>query len=165
MVHRLHLDKETLLMQDIFPCPKRILQQVSVRYLSSLLMTRTIPYRSLFLDLNTLVSIAYSGEASNLPKEYAEPWVCKYQITNVDCFLFRIIHWFPFFFCRTIAMIILLLSHLGCPTLEILVYWLSLVEISRDFLQPTLTPFLHRWHRNSGWGRIWRIFCQQGSRC
>jgi len=76
-----------------FPMPKKDSSAgISETYLSSLLMTRTIPYRLLFLDLNTLVSIAYLGEASMLPKEYAEPWVCKYQITNVDCFLFRIIH-------------------------------------------------------------------------
>jgi DNA-directed RNA polymerase III subunit RPC4 len=42
-----------------------------------------------------------SSDEAKLPKEYAEPWVRKDQITNEDCFLFRSYPLVSFFFFIT----------------------------------------------------------------
>ena len=73
---------------------------------------------------------------------------------------------FFFFYYRTIPiLIVLFLSHWGGPTLEILVCCCLSSWNCKRFSSTGLTPFLNLKCRNSWRGRIWRIFCQQSSRC
>lgn len=94
-----------------FPMPKRVSSAgISERYLSSLLITRTIPYRLLFSDLNTLFPLQIQVKLRSYQK----------NMQNHGCVNIKLLMWivssselfidFPFF-CRTIPMIILLLSH------------------------------------------------------
>lgn len=94
-----------------FPMPKKDSSAgISERYLSSLLMTRTIPYKLLFLDLNTLFLMNIQVELRSYQKNMQNHGCVNIKLLMRIASYSELFIGFPSF-CRTIAMIILLLSH------------------------------------------------------
>jgi hypothetical protein len=134
-----------------FPMPKKDSSAgVSERYLSSLLMPRTIPYKLLFSDLNTLFPMHIQVELRSYQKNMQ-----NHGCVNTKLLIMwiasssELLICFPFF-CRIIPMIIMLLSHYsGNPGIFFLVFSRNCKTFSST--NPTIPTSLSQkfWMRKS----------------